>query len=95
MSSFTCPKCGAALTITAKAVEPKKAKSVEDVKILFSSELEELLSFEEKENAIILKPKRFLGSENFAKIAHIVRAAGGEYISAGKQSHFKIPTKKD
>ena len=30
-------------------------------------------------------------AENFAKIASIVRGAGGEYISAGKESHFRIP----
>jgi hypothetical protein len=32
-----------------------------------------------------------LGSENFAKIAAIVREAGGEYISMGEQSHFRLP----
>ena len=46
---------------------------------------------QEKDDTIILKPKSFLGSEDFAKIAHIVRTNKGEYISAGKESHFKIP----
>jgi hypothetical protein len=36
----------------------------------------------------------FLGSENFAKIASAVRGMGGEYISAGKDSHFRVPKKK-
>ena len=38
-----------------------------------------------------VKPKGFLGSQNFAAIADIVKQYGGEYISAGKDSHFRIP----
>jgi len=90
LSEFRCPKCGAALTVAANA-EPKKTLLTQDAKALFPKELEELLNFEENQNYIILKTKRFLGSEDFAKIAAIVRAAKGEYISAGKDSHFKIP----
>ena len=56
--------------------------------------LEARLSFEEKGDYIIIKPKQFLGSENFAKIASAVRGMGGEYISAGKDSHFRVPKKK-
>jgi hypothetical protein len=52
-----------------------------------------LLSFEEKGDYIMVKPKQFLGSENFAKIASAVRGMGGEYISAGKDSHFRVPKK--
>jgi len=52
------------------------------------------LSFEEKGEYIIIKPKQFLGSENFAKIASAVRGMGGEYISAGKDSHFRVPKNK-
>ena len=52
------------------------------------------LSFDEKDDYIIIKPKQFLGSENFAKIASAVRGMGGEYISAGKDSHFRVPKKK-
>ena len=91
MSEFVCPKCGATLTVATKPEEPKKPLSIEDVKILFPAELEELLTFEEKEGYIIVRPRKFLESDNFAKIAHIIRAQKGEYISAGKESHFKIP----
>jgi hypothetical protein len=65
--------------------------SIEDVKGAFSSDLEEMLTFEETGDHIVIKPRRFLGSDNFAKIASIVRSLGGEYISAGKNSHFKVP----
>ena len=90
MSEFFCPGCGAALIV---AVKPKaeKARTVEDVRALFPSELEEMLIFQENKDYIIMKTRRFLGSNNFARIAAIVRAQKGEYVSAGKDSHFKIP----
>jgi len=66
-------------------------RSVEDVRGSFSSDLEEMLIFEEAGDYIVIKTRRFLGSDNFAKIASIVRSLGGEYISAGKESHFKVP----
>jgi len=65
--------------------------AIEQVKNNFPKHLAELLTFEIKENCAIVKPKQFLGSDNFAKIAAIVRNLSGEYVSAGKESHFKIP----
>lgn len=85
-------KAVAAPAVTPPAAMPTgKMRTIEDIRVLFPSELEEMLTFEESGNYIVIKPLRFLGSENFAKIASIVRDAGGEYISAGKQSHFKVP----
>ncbi|MEM2108361.1 MAG: hypothetical protein QXL10_03655 [Candidatus Bathyarchaeia archaeon] len=80
----------------AVAVAPKvyeKQKGLEDIRIAFPEDLESMLSFEDKGDYIIVKPKQFLGSENFAKIASTVRGMGGEYISAGKASHFRVPKK--
>ena len=72
----------------------ERLQSVEDIKMMLPEDLDSLLNFEEKEDYIIIKPRQFLGSENFAKIASAVRGIGGEYISAGKASHFKVPRKK-
>ena len=66
-------------------------RSVEVVRKSFSSDLEEMLTFEETGDHIVIKTRRFLGSDNFAKIASVVRSLGGEYISDGKNSHFKVP----
>jgi hypothetical protein len=66
-------------------------RSVEEVRRSFSSDLEEMLIFEETGDYVVIKTRRFLGSDNFAKIASIVRSLDGEYISAGKESHFKVP----
>ena len=71
-----------------------KKKSIEDIRMAFPEDLENLLSFEEKDEYIMIKPRQFLGSENFAKIASTVRGMGGEYISAGKDSHFRVTKKK-
>jgi hypothetical protein len=68
-------------------------KSLDDIRMVFPEDLETLLSFEEKGDYIVVKPRQFLGSENFAKIASAVRGMGGEYISAGKDSHFRVPKK--
>jgi hypothetical protein len=74
--------------------ESSRLRSLDDIRMSFPEELETRLSFEEKGDYIIIKPKQFLGSENFAKIASAVRGMGGEYISAGKDSHFRVPKKK-
>ena len=72
----------------------ERMQSIEDIKTMFPEDLENLLNFEEREDYIIIKPRQFLGSENFAKIASAVRGLGGEYISAGKASHFRVPRKR-
>ena len=83
---------GAPTAAPAIPVVPKEGmRGVEDVRESFSSDLEEMLIFEETGDYIVIKTRRFLGSDNFAKIASIVRSLGGEYISAGKDSHFKVP----
>jgi hypothetical protein len=66
-------------------------RSATEVRTLFPTEFENMLNFTETPQYIIIKPRQFLGSDNFAKIAAIVRSNGGEYISAGKESHFRLP----
>jgi hypothetical protein len=77
---------------TPKPVETMvKAK---DAEALFSRDLADLLDFEEREDGVIIRPRKFLGSENFAKIAKIVKDNGGSYVSAGKDSHFCLTKHK-
>lgn len=72
-------------------LSPKGSSSkLEDVKSLFSKDLEDLLVFEQKEDIVTIRPRQWLGSENFSKVASIVRGVGGEYVSDGKNSHFRI-----
>jgi hypothetical protein len=87
------PVSGPALTPAAPKVS-ERTQAVEDIKMMFPEDLENLLSYEEKEDYIVIRPRQFLGSENFAKIASIVRGMGGDYVSAGKASHFRVPRKR-
>ncbi|MDR2719603.1 MAG: hypothetical protein LBC03_02210 [Nitrososphaerota archaeon] len=72
-----------------------RLRTLDDVRMSFPEDLEAKLAFEDKGDYTTVKPKQFLGSDNFAKIASTVRGMGGEYISAGKDSHFRVPKKKD
>jgi len=74
-----------------KAVEI--AKKLEPIQNNFPANLRQLIIFNDSMDATIIKPRSFLGSENFAKIAAIVHNLNGKYVSAGKSSHFRIPKK--
>jgi len=56
----------------------------------FPTELASLLTFEDQGDWVKVSPKMFLTGEAFPKIATIIRELGGEYISAGRNSHFKV-----
>jgi hypothetical protein len=81
-----------------KPVNPKgpalATNAVEAAKLLFPEDTEKMLIFEDKGDYVMIKPKQFLGSDNFGKIAQTVRSAGGEYISAGRDSQFRVYPKK-
>lgn len=65
--------------------------SIEDIKIKFPKELEELLEFEEYPELVTVRGKRFLETGDFRKVSAIVKSLGGEYVSNGAKSHFKVP----
>ena len=56
----------------------------------FPENLAARLDFTEKEGVWIIKPKAFLGSELFGDVVEIIKGLGGEYVSAGKDSHFRV-----
>jgi len=68
-----------------------KQSPIESVKILFPNELAEMLNFEHKGLYVLIRPLQVLGAEKFTRVASIVRAADGDYISMGPQSHFRVP----
>ena len=85
---------GQSPTVAGAPRAAEKSKAIEDLRTMFPEDLESMLNFEEKDDYIIIKPRQYLGSENFSKIASVVRQAGGEYVSAGKASHFRVPKQK-
>jgi len=78
------------ITLIAKT-QVKPVKTLEDLKRLTPSDLFDLLEFEEGDDRFVIKPKGFLGYENFMKLAKVVRSLGGDYVSAGKDSRFEVP----
>jgi hypothetical protein len=80
--------------VTDTAQSETKLRTLDEVRMSFPEDLEAKLDFGDKTDYITVKPKQFLGSDNFAKIASAIRGMGGEYISAGKDSHFRVPKKK-
>jgi hypothetical protein len=85
------PKNETAKLFTRKEKETGKPATAEDVRKALPKELAELLSFESTDKYIVVKPRQYLGSDNFRKIASIVRdQLGGEYVSAGEDSHFRV-----
>ena len=71
--------------------EPKK-DILEKAERMFPNEIIDKIEIEVSDSHLIVRPKQFLGSKLFSELADIARnKLGGEYISAGKDSHFKIP----
>ena len=73
-----------------KVVQRDRVQAIEEVRTLFTKNLVEMLEFEEADKDVIIRPRGYLGAETFAKIATIIRDVGGEYVSAGKESHFRV-----
>ena len=79
---------------SAAPVLPSDIRSAEDVQKVFPQDLLSMLYFEETDEHVLVKPRLYLGSDNFRRIANIIRdQLGGEYVSAGKDSHFRISKK--
>lgn len=79
---------------TEASKQSTESNAINIVKTAFTKELSDLLNFTEEDDYIILRTKKFLESDNFAKIAAVVREIGGEYISAGKNTHFRVKKSK-
>ena len=77
--------------VSVKAPTIEGESPFQSIQDAFSEDLRDMLEFEDLGDYIRISPKRYLGSDNFARIASVVRSLGGEYISAGKESHFRVP----
>ena len=81
-------------TTLAQAPAPTPEISPRVKEILMALEpVKDLLRIDVEESTmmIMVRPAQFLGSDNFSKVAAIVRSLGGQYVSAGKNSHFEVP----
>lgn len=77
-----------------KPTEEKPIVTVDSIAKKFPRKVKSQLFFEDAGEYVVVRARKYLGQEDFKKIAEIVRSLGGEYVSAGKDSHFKIPRKE-
>jgi hypothetical protein len=70
----------------------KNTDPITTLRANFTEEIDQKLNYKQQNSSILIHPKNFLGSEIFAEISTIVRRLRGEYISAGRDSHWRIPT---
>jgi hypothetical protein len=66
-------------------------KSLAELQAKIPSEFKDLLTYEENQRYFIIRPRQYLGAENFSKVLDAVKECGGEYVSKGKDSHFRVP----
>jgi hypothetical protein len=73
----------------AQSTMEKVAKFKEKV----GPEVADMLTFDTDNSAnfITIKPKKFLGTENFKVVCAAAKDLGGDYIPAGKDSRWQIP----
>ena len=82
-----------------KEFKPKPSEpsllTVREVQESFPESLLTQVIFEQTDENIIVKPRGYLGPDTFKEIAGIVRdQLGGDYVSAGRESHFIIPRRR-
>ena len=81
-------------TVSLAPILPSEMRTADDVQRVFPQDLAGMLYIEVTDEYIFIKPRQYLGSDNFRRIASIIRdQLSGEYVSAGKDSHFRIPRK--
>ena len=72
---------------------PVDYSNISDIELRFTEQQASKLSFQLVGENWIIRPKQYLGEQMFGDIAATVRNLGGEYISAGKDSHFRVKRK--
>ena len=68
----------------------RRERTLESVVQAFPKDLAELLYFEDAGDHILVKARKYLGSDVFRQVMDVVKRFGGEYVSAGRDSHFRI-----
>lgn len=73
--------------------EPQKVLTIQTVRKMLPDDYDRLFTYHQTEDHVVLRFKEYLGDKRlFAQIAGLIRdQLGGEYISAGRDSHFRVP----
>jgi len=77
------------------AAQQNRELTVDEVKQALQAYEKDLI-FSETDMSIIVKPDGYLGKDKFKSISSVLRSLNPatEYVSAGKESHFRVPKVK-
>jgi len=77
------------------AAQQNRELTVDDVKQALQAYQKDLI-FSETDLNIIVRPDGYLGRDKFKSISSVLRSLqpATEYVSAGKESHFRVPKVK-
>ena len=73
--------------------EPNRVTPKSDILEAFAPDIACKLTakLDDQGKVFLIRPRTFLGSETFREVVDTVKSLGGTYISAGKDSHFRVP----
>jgi hypothetical protein len=79
--------------ILSNELKTSNTSSIDNLMKIIPENLVSLLEITKTDDYFIIKLKKFLGPENFSKLASCIRAVNGEFVSlgAGKESYFRVP----
>jgi len=79
------------LHLQSTTIEPATKPKLSGDKIVFPNHYTDLLTVTENEDYIIIKPKEYIRSkQDFKEISQIIKDYGGEYVSANRDTHWRI-----
>jgi len=73
-----------------KAIGQDIDRLISNIREKIGPDITELLEFEPKIDRLIIKRKRYLDTGQWTTVNNAIRELGGEWISAGKESYWKI-----
>lgn len=90
MSSSVVDKLKALRTHLDEIIIDLEKQPPETGQISIPQEFKDVVTLTEEGGYVVIRPKRFLGTDLFAKVSRWVRDLGGEYVSAVRESHWRI-----
>lgn len=91
------PSNASPMQLANQATQDRQKRGIDDIRLSFPEEIASKLDFQLREQGkiVMIKPKVFLGPEAFRVTIDTVQSLGGTYVSAGRESHFRVPIKQD
>jgi hypothetical protein len=74
-------------------IQNSSLSPIDNLMKIIPENLVSLLDITKTDDYFIIKLKKFLGPENFSKLAFCLRAVNGEFVSSGsgRESYFRVP----